>query len=150
MNTTPKSRSRYHNFRDPNGNLLTMKQICQQTGLSEKTVRARLREYDTPPTDFKAFLAKQENTESDKGKECDLKTRLQKMKIRELEFKEDLRGGKYVLIADVESEVDILLKALRDRVHAAIMNSRTQREGTERLTEEFEVAKRQILDNLSK
>ena len=146
MNSSNTQKSKYHDFRNEDGTPMTMEQICQETGLSEKTCRDRLREYETPPTDFDSFVArvkaspKKRSPRKEKTNHQDLTTRLQTLQIRELEFKHDLRLGKYTLITDTESQVTILLNTLRDRVASAITNSKSPTEAVDKVTKEFEVA----------
>ena len=153
---THRSRtSRYHNFRDADGKHLTMKQISEMVGLSENTVRARLKEYNTPPTDIEVFLVKEAKKKADRRK---VKTRLdaldietKKEQLRALRFKNEKDEARYVLFSPVQLALDQTLNELRtellalpEQVVPSIMDCRDEHEGSEILLESLRDHSRQF------
>lgn len=136
-------RSRLHDFRDADGEIINYAVLIAATGLSQGALQNRLRCYDVPPTDLQSFLKaalefrtqrafeaavsgaeyvseieEQKETKSTKAQLDELELRIKKEKLREIVFKNEKDEGKYVLLSDVQLSLDNFLIALRMNLEA--------------------------------
>ena len=155
--------SRLHDFRTAGGEPIQYAVLIAATGLTQGAIQNRLRVYDTPPTDLRAFLKVAlefpamkdftaivggaehvsevkdvKESKSTRAQLDNLKVAIDQEKLRELIFKNDRTEGKYVLLSDVQLELDNFLIALRtnlesipSQVAQAVMVCREEHEAVE-------------------
>lgn len=136
-------RSRLHDFRDADGEIISYAVLVAATGLTQGAIQNRLRLYDDPPTDLQAFLktalefrTKREfeaavtgaeytaEVEEAKGTQTakatleELEIDIKREKLREITFKNERTEGKYVLLDDVQLALDNFLIALKTNLEA--------------------------------
>ena len=136
-------RSRLHDFRDADGDIISYSILIAVTGLTQGALQNRLRVYDAPPTDLRAFvkntlnfriqrefeaavsgaehvseLEPAKDTKGTKAQLDELEIKIKEQKLRELQFKNERAEGKYVLLGDVQLSLDNFLIALRTNLEA--------------------------------
>ena len=154
-----KRRTKYHQFRDANGNqTITYAMLAAILDVSIEKVRQLLRQEKKIPTNLHQWLKKQispgtrEITELKRRQEK-AETELKEEKLREIVFKNELQEGKYALVEDFQRELDGLLirlqtnlYAIPDQVVDAIMTSRDRVEAKQVLMDALEHHMREVAD----
>lgn len=154
-----KRRTKYHQFRDANGNqTITYTILASVLDVSVEKVRQLLRQEKKIPTDLHLWIKKQiapgtrEITELKRRQEI-AETEIKEEKLREIQFKNELEQGKYALVEDFQRELDKILIRLQTNLYAvpeaivdAIMTSRDRIEGKQVLMEALEHHMREVSD----
>ena len=143
MATKTGRRSRLHDFRDADGDIINYAVLIAATGLTQGAIQNRLRQYESPPSDLRAFLTlanqhrtlkeftaavsgaefiseieEQVDERSLKAQLDALELETKKEKLREIRFKNEKEEGKYVLLKDVQLALDNFLIALKTNLEA--------------------------------
>lgn len=135
-------RSTLHDFRDNDGGIIQYTVLIAATGLTQGALQNRLRCYDEPPTDLRAFLKvclefpKQSDFEnaisgaeftseiedvreskSTRAQLDELKIAIDKEKLREIRFKNEREEGKWGLIDDFQRKMNEILIQLKTNLY---------------------------------